>query len=263
MKLSFSFNTCHFVLLVAATLARTSVAGKPIDLGAACGFAVLSKSGISTVPNSVITGDIGVSPIAAAAMTGFSLTADASTAFSTSTQVDGQCLAANYGGATPATMTAAISAMEAAFTEGSSRVATYASNLGGGTIGDKTLYSGVYEFTVKITIDLDVTFDAQDDPNAVFIVKTTDQLFMAAGKNVILKNGARADNIFWHAMGGIQVNAGAHMEGNLLSATTIDFITGSSLNGRALAQTAIALQMATITKPAGCGEKAADPFLVC
>jgi hypothetical protein len=58
-----------------------------VDLRSAGAFVILAKAGISTVPSSVITGDIGVSPIAATAMTGFSLIADASNTFSTSTQV--------------------------------------------------------------------------------------------------------------------------------------------------------------------------------
>ena len=40
----------------------------PVNLGTAGDFAILAKSGISSVPNSVITGDIGVSPIAASAV---------------------------------------------------------------------------------------------------------------------------------------------------------------------------------------------------
>jgi hypothetical protein len=61
-----------------------------VDLGTAFEFVILSKSGISTVPDSVITGDIGVSPIAATGVTGFSLTLDAGGEFSTSAQV-GEC----------------------------------------------------------------------------------------------------------------------------------------------------------------------------
>jgi hypothetical protein len=56
-----------------------------------------------------------------------------------------------------------------------------------------------------------------------------------------------AKNIFWQVAGAIMVKAGAHMEGILLGQTTVTFITGSSLNGRILAQTACVLQMATIT----------------
>jgi len=45
------------------------------------------------------------------------------------------------------------------------------------------------------------------------------------------------------------VGAGAHMEGILLVKTDVTFITGSSLNGRVLAQTACVLQSATIVQP--------------
>jgi len=86
------------LVLVTTSLGRSLTA--PVDLGLAAGFAVLSKTGISTVPTSVITGDIGVSPIAGTAMTGFSLTAGLG--YSTSAQVNGFCYAASYAAPTPA-----------------------------------------------------------------------------------------------------------------------------------------------------------------
>jgi hypothetical protein len=59
------------------TTSATGTAGLlPVNLGAAGRFAILSKSGVSTVPGSMVTGDIGVSPIAASAITGFSQTLD-------------------------------------------------------------------------------------------------------------------------------------------------------------------------------------------
>jgi hypothetical protein len=50
--------------------------------------------------------------------------------------------------------------------------------------------------------------------------------------------------------GNAVVGAGAHMEGILLVKTDVLFITGSSLSGHILAQTACNLQMATITNAA-------------
>jgi hypothetical protein len=64
-----------------------------VNLGTAGDFAILAKTGISTVPTSVITGDIGVSPATGATMAGFSLSSDLSATFSTSTQVIGNCYA--------------------------------------------------------------------------------------------------------------------------------------------------------------------------
>ena len=73
-----------------------SVSTEPVNLGTAGDYAILSKTGISTVPDSVITGNIGVSPIDSTAITGFSLTIDATNEFSRSTQVTGKAYAADY-----------------------------------------------------------------------------------------------------------------------------------------------------------------------
>ena len=72
-----------------------------VDPGTAGDFVILSKSGISTVPQSVITGNIGVSPIARGGMTGFSETMDGTNSFSTSGQVVGKMFAADYAGSSP------------------------------------------------------------------------------------------------------------------------------------------------------------------
>src|SRR5580693_9371015 len=40
----------------------------PLDLKSASSFAVLTKSGVTDVPTSVVTGDVGASPITGAAM---------------------------------------------------------------------------------------------------------------------------------------------------------------------------------------------------
>lgn len=66
----------------------------PILLGSSANYAVLAKTAISTVPASKITGDIALSPAAATFITGFSLVADSTNAFSTSPQVVGKLYAA-------------------------------------------------------------------------------------------------------------------------------------------------------------------------
>ena len=93
----------------------------PVNLGTAGSFAILSKSGISTVPTSRVTGDIGVSPIARIAITGFSETMDSTNTFSTSTQVVGKIYAADYTPPTPSNMTTAVSDMEIAYTDAAGR----------------------------------------------------------------------------------------------------------------------------------------------
>ena len=44
-----------------------------MDLKTAESFVLLAQSGISSVPTSQVTGDVGVTPIAATGITGFSL----------------------------------------------------------------------------------------------------------------------------------------------------------------------------------------------
>jgi hypothetical protein len=45
-----------------------------VNLGSPYNYVILAKSGISSAPASVITGNIAVSPIAATTITGFDLT---------------------------------------------------------------------------------------------------------------------------------------------------------------------------------------------
>jgi hypothetical protein len=57
---------------------------------------------------------------------------------------------------------------------------------------------------------------------------------------------SRAKNIFWQVAGQVEVGAFASMKGIILVKTDALFMTGSSLLGRVLAQTACNIQMATI-----------------
>src|SRR5580658_5481161 len=68
----------------------------PVNLGAAGNYVILAKTGVSTVPASNVTGNIGVSPVSDTALTGWSQTNDSSNVFSTSAQVTGKLYAANY-----------------------------------------------------------------------------------------------------------------------------------------------------------------------
>ena len=221
-----------------------------IDFGTSGNYAILAKAGISTVPNSVITGNIAVSPIAGTAMTGFSSTSALDGSAATSDQVSGYLYGANYLLDTPAVLTQAVSDMQAAYTEAASRPNTDPSriNLDGGILAGQTLTPGVYSFTVVIDIQDDITFCG--GPNDVFIMQTTGTLSISASyKSVLLDCGAKAENIFWQAAGAVTIATYSHMEGNILGFTSVTMMTESSLNGHLHAQTAVVLQMATITPP--------------
>ena len=244
------------MLALAAAQAPCSTPGCPVFLGTSGDFVILSKSGISTVPPSVVTGDIGVSPIATTAMTGFSVTAHSSGTYSLSTQVVGKMYAADNTPPTPSKMTTAVSDMETAYTDAASRATSGppdASNpqvylsLGAGDITGQTLAPGVYTWDTNIVFSNSITFAGTDTD--VFILRTTGNVVAATGANVVLQSGAKAENIFWQAAGFLDVGAGAHLEGVFLVKTHAIFKTGSSINGRILVQTACVLQSTTVGEP--------------
>ena len=77
----------------------------PVNLRTAGNFTILSATGISTTGVTSIVGNIGVSPIAATAITGFGLIMDASGQFSHTPIVIGKVYAAKYTAPTPSNMT--------------------------------------------------------------------------------------------------------------------------------------------------------------
>ncbi|KAJ7850163.1 antifreeze protein [Mycena olivaceomarginata] len=235
------------VFIVSFLTALSSVAAlgpAPVNLRTAANYAILSKTGVSTVPPSVITGSVGISPIAATALTGFSLTVDPSGEFSTSVQVIGKLFAASYSTPTPATLTVAIGDMGTAFTDATGRVNPNFNNLASGAIGGLILVPGLYKWTTGVSIGSDVTiFGSATD---TWIFQVTGTLTIATGKKIVLAGGALAENIVWVVTGGVTAGAGSHVEGVILSKTTITLQTGSTANSRLLAQTFVALQKATV-----------------
>ena len=209
-----------------------------VKLGLAGSFAILSKSGISTVPPSVITGDIGVSPAAATYMTGFSLTANATNVFSTSTQVIGRAYAANYASPTPSNLTTAIGDMQTAFTDAAGR-APNVTELGSGNIGGMTLPRGVYKWGTGLLIPTNVTLTGS--ATDVWIFQVAQTLTMSNATKIILTGGALAKNVFWQVSGVVALGTTAHFEGIVLGQTAITLQTGASIRGRLLAQTAVTL----------------------
>ena len=218
-----------------------------VNLGTARHFAILAKSGVSTVPPSAITGDVGVSPAAATYLTGFSQTADASKRFATSTQVTGKLYAATYAAPTPSELTTAVGNMEVAFVDAAGRAAGM-TELGAGNLGGKTLTPGVYKWGTGVLIPTDITLSGS--ATDVWIFQIAKSLTISSGASVLLAGGASAKNVFWQVSGLVDVGTTAHCEGTILSKTSITLGTGASVNGRLLAQTAVEIRSSTVVKPA-------------
>jgi hypothetical protein len=218
-----------------------------VPLGSSANYVILAKSGISTTGTTSIVGDIGVSPIAATAITGFGLILDASNQFSTSSLVTGKVYAADYAVPTPAKMTTAVSDMETAYIDAAGRTNPTATELGSGNIGGMTIAPGLYKWSSTVTIPTDVTLTG--DANAVWIFQVAGTLDISSGKKVILMGGAQAKNIFWVVAGAVSLGTTSVFNGNILAKTNIAMNTGATLNGRALAQTAVTLIANAVVKP--------------
>jgi hypothetical protein len=247
-----------FVLAVSVMFLNheATAAQAPVNLGTAGNFVILAKSGISTVPTSAVTGDIGVSPIDSTGITGFSLIHSAGSAFATSAQVTGKAYAPDYADPTPANLTTAIGDMQTAFTDAAGRPTPDFTELGAGQIGGLTLVPGLYKWGTDVLITTDVTLSG--GPNDVWIFQISGKITQANGTKLILIGGAQAKNIFWQAFGVVSLGTTAHSEGIIMAKTAITLGTGASVNGRLLAQTAVTLNANTVTVPAA----ATSPTLV-
>ena len=190
---------------------------------------------------SVITGDVGSSPITGAAL------------LVTCTEVAGTIFSVDAAGPLPcrvtnaSRLTTAVSNMQTAYTDAAGRLTPNFVNLGGGNIGGKTLTPGLYKFTSAVIIPTDVTISG--GPNDVWIFQVAGTLTMSSAVKIILSGGAQAKNIFWQTAGAVTLGTTSHFEGIILGKTGINLQTGASINGRLLAQTAVTLKKSTVTQP--------------
>jgi hypothetical protein len=217
-----------------------------VDLRSAGTYAILAQAGISGI-SAAVTGDLGVSPAAATYVTGFSLVADSTNAFSTSAQVVGKVYAASYAGSTPASLTTAIGDMQLACADAAARPPDV-TELAAGEIGGMTLGPGIYKWSsgVSITQDLTLTGSAND----VWIFEIAQDLTLSGAVKIVLSGGALTKNVFWQVSGGpVSLAALAHLEGVVLTQTSITLAAGASITGRLFAQTAVDIDGSTVTQP--------------
>jgi hypothetical protein len=125
------------------------------------------------------------------------------------------------------------------------------SSLGGGAgdLGNRTLAPGVYQsapgsYSIQAG---DLTLDGAGNPNAVWVFQMATTLTVggpgaAFPQNVILINGAQAQNVFWQVGSGATINAagGGTMVGTIISSAATTFSTAGNvaivtLVGRAVA----------------------------
>jgi hypothetical protein len=141
-------------------------------------------------------------------------------------------------------LTVAVGDMQTAYASAAGRTRPDFTELGSGNLGGLTLRPGLYKWSTAVRIPTDVTLSG--GPNDVWIFQIAQTLNISSGKRVILKGGARPENIFWQVAGTTTLGTTSVFNGNVLDATLIAVQTGARLNGKALAQTAVTLDASII-----------------
>ena len=118
-----------------------------------------------------------------------------------------------------------------------------------------TLIAGVYFISAATTLNLDLTLNAQGNPNAVFIFQIQGPLSTNASSKIKLINGALACNVFWKVEGLVSMASGTSMKGTIVANNAaIIMNTGDTLEGRALSTAgAITVDGVLVYTPIGCG----------
>jgi len=223
----------------------------PIDLGTAGDYAILTKTGVTTTGITAITGNMGTSPIAETAMTGFTLVRSTDNTYSESSLVTGKVTSATHTSPTPSILTTAIGDMQNAYTiaagdhlDSGGNLISPILNIHAGGLTDQTLVPGVYKWTNTVDFSNKLTFDGT--ATDVWILNIAQDLVVSSGAEVILAGGAKAENIFWQVSQAVTVGSDATINGIFLVKMDMAFNAGSTLNGAALAQTAVTLISTTV-----------------
>ena len=228
------------ILALSASAFAAGPGPAPVVLRLAGDFVILSKAGITDVPTSAVTGDIGTSPITGAAD------------LLTCTEVKGSVFSVNAAGPEPCVikdptrLTSAVLDMETAYTDAAGRKDPDSTELGRGDIGGKTLEPGLYKWSTTVSLPTDITISGSESD--VWIFQIAGNLVVSNGVTIHMKGGAQAKNVFWPVAGLVTLGTTSHFEGIVLSKTLIAMKTGASVNGRLYSQTAVTLEKNNVTQ---------------
>ena len=114
-----------------------------------------------------------------------------------------------------------------------------------GELAGKTLRPGIHTADSNVTLTGTVTLDAQNDPDAIFIMVPHGAFDTAANARVVLANDAQAGNVYWFIGAAFTIGADADFSGRVIGGTAGTLSAGSTLHGQLLTTgTAITLSAA-------------------
>jgi type VI secretion system secreted protein VgrG len=259
-------RSARSVLAVLAVLAASVVLSRgtadaaptPVGLGTATDFAVRGGSGVSNVPVSSISGDVGLSPAGGASYAGLTCAEVTGTTYSTDGAGPAPCVVGD-----PGVMTSVANDARSAF--------DHTSALPGATpvvpdLAGSTLVAGIYSFGGAATnLSGTLSLNAQGDADSVWIFQASSSLITSSASTVQftnLPNGTTAAelacNVYWTVGSSATFASGSTFIGTVLASADISAVTGATITGRLLAGNAaggagaVTLQMNTINRPTGC-----------
>jgi hypothetical protein len=105
----------------------------------------------------------------------------------------------------------------------------------GAAAGGDTLDPGVYSVAGTGSVNGNLYLDGGGNSQSVFILKFEGAFSVDAAAKIYMIGGARAENIYWIAEGGITVGAGCQVAGTLIAHPgVISVSTGCTIEGRLL-----------------------------
>ncbi len=217
-----------------------------LNLGAAETYGIAAGAGMTSTGVTVVNGNVALSPTGTcsdATGTPANCLVESKPASALGLTVNGSIRFPTDSDA-GATAAAVKSALTAAWTEGFNKVDTFATGFLSGQLSGKTLLPGVYnEANLGLAANGVVTFDAQNDANAIFMIKVgtvggagdfTDSGTLLLPTRVVLANQAQARNIWFVVGRDITIGHGTSWEGNILAGRDATVLDGSTVNGRVL-----------------------------
>lgn len=205
------------LLFTFAALASFAAPASGQSLGAAASFGVLGASTVTNTGATIVQGNVGVSP---------------------GTAIDGFPPGVTINGGIHAgdgLATQAHADFATAYNYYAGLPSPPANDLTGQDFGGKTLTPGVYHCDVAATSNGALTFDAQGNPDAIFVIKIGTTFITSGDSTVNLINGADARNIYFQLGTAATLGGGSTFKGNLLAGTAITAVGGVNVTGRLLA----------------------------
>jgi len=119
---------------------------------------------------------------------------------------------------------------------------------------DLVLTPHTYLLDAETVLTNNLILDAQDNANAVFVIKITGALTTSTYAKILLINGAQAKNVFWKVTGAVNLNDYVEFKGTLVNSGALILNTGTIIAGRAMTiNGSLTTMSVNATMTPGCG----------